>query len=203
MKSSAKKKERVKPKRVSVVGLPYQEPRHAASQYRPEFADTAKLLCQQGATDEDLADALEVSLITIKRWQSRYREFNDACTRGKNAADERVVRSLYARATGYTFDSEKIVVIEGEVVRLRTREHVPPDTTACIFWLKNRRSREWRDKTESDLTLNLRVMGDKVPLGEAQSSFRQIRGATAEMLERELKTIEGQAVEVSVEENEE
>lgn len=198
-RSNTQKKERVKPKRVFVVGIPYHEPRHAASQYRSEFVELAKLLCKQGATDEDLADALEVSIMTIKRWQSRYAEFNDACTRGKDAADERVVRSLYSRATGYTYDSEKIVVIEGRVERVRTMEHVPPDTTACIFWLKNRRSKEWRDKTETDLTLNLRIQGDNIPLGDAQSSFRQIRGATAAALERELKTIEGEAVEISIE----
>jgi hypothetical protein len=27
-------------------------------------------------------------------------------------------------------------------------EHYPPDTTACIFWPKNRRRDKWRDKHE-------------------------------------------------------
>jgi hypothetical protein len=47
---------------------------------------------------------------------------------------------------GYSYDTEKIFVYEGEPVRVPYVEHVPPDTTACIFWLKNRRKDLWRDR---------------------------------------------------------
>ena len=67
---------------------------------------------------------------------------------GKEVADNRVERSLYNRAVGYTFDSEKVFQHQGEIVRAKTVEHVPPDTTAGIFWLKNRKPAEWRDKIE-------------------------------------------------------
>ena len=61
-------------------------------------------------------------------------------------ADDRVERSLYHRAVGYSFESEKIFHHQGEVVRVPIIEHVPPDVGAAMSWLKNRRPDKWRDK---------------------------------------------------------
>ena len=55
---------------------------------------------------------------------------------------------MFHKAVGYSFDSEKVFQFQGEVVRAKTREHVPPDTTAMIFWLKNRRPHDWREKMD-------------------------------------------------------
>lgn len=118
--------------------------------YKPEFAEQAEKLCLLGATDEDLADFFGVAIRTIANWKAQNDEFLQALKAGKEAADERVSRSLYHRAVGYTFDSEKIFHFQGQITRAETREHVPPDTTACIFWLKNRRPDLWRDKTEHE-----------------------------------------------------
>lgn len=104
-----------------------------------------KRLCEMGATDADLADALGVTIPTIWAWSSKYPDFFKAKNSGKDAFDPLVERSLAQRALGYTFDSEEIKVIDGEVRRVRVRKHVPPDVTACIFWLKNRRPALWRD----------------------------------------------------------
>ncbi len=118
------------------------------SSYDPEFAKQAEKLCTLGATDAELADFFEISVSTIYRWANAYKEFCDALKAGKEACDERVVRSLYNRAVGYTFDSEKIVVVDKKVERVAIKEHVAPDTTAQIFWLKNRRRDEWRDRQD-------------------------------------------------------
>ena len=115
------------------------------SLYRPEFAEQAEKLCKLGATDVDLADFFDVSVYSIMRWKTRYEEFGKALKVGKGEADDNVERSLYSRATGYTYDSEKIFHYQGEIIRAPIQEHVPPDTTAQIFWLKNRRPEEWRD----------------------------------------------------------
>jgi hypothetical protein len=66
----------------------------------------------------------------------------------KEPADERVVRSLYHRAIGYSYDSEEIFVINGKIKRVPVRKHVPPNVTAGIFWIKNRRPDLWRDRHE-------------------------------------------------------
>ena len=118
------------------------------SKFDPAFVGQAEKLCKLGATDLELADFFEVHVATIHRWKADYPEFCDALKTGKQAADERVERSLYAKATGYTFDSVKIFQYEGTPVEVPYREHIPPDTTAAIFWLKNRRPQEWRDRFE-------------------------------------------------------
>lgn len=119
------------------------------SAYNPAYAKQAQKLCQLGATDVELADFFGVTVTTIGNWQRQHADFLAALKMGKDAADARVERSLYHRANGYTFDSEKVFQFQGEIVRAKTREHVPPDTTACIFWLKNRRRDEWRDRQEA------------------------------------------------------
>jgi hypothetical protein len=116
--------------------------------YREEFCEEARKLCENGATDVEVADGLEISVATLYRWKGKFPQFCEALKAGKSIADERVERSLYHKAIGYTFDSEKVFQFQGSIVRAATREHVPPDTTAAIFWLKNRRAEQWRDKTE-------------------------------------------------------
>lgn len=103
-----------------------------------------------GATEVELADFFQVSVLTIWYWKNRHPEFLKALKLGKEAPDDRVERSLYHRATGYTFDSEEIHIIESEVVRVPVRKHVPPDVTACIYWTKNRRPDQWRDRRGED-----------------------------------------------------
>jgi hypothetical protein len=63
-------------------------------------------------------------------------------------ADDRVVRSLYRRSVGYTYEAVKIFMPAGakQPVYAPYREHVPPDTAAASLWLRNRRKDEWRDK---------------------------------------------------------
>lgn len=125
--------------------------------FKPSFCEQAEKLCRLGATDIDLADFFGVSDRTIYRWQSQYEEFRQALKAGKEGADDRVERSLYHKAVGYTFESEKIFQFQGKIVRAKTREHVPPDTTAAIFWLKNRRTEAWRDKQDIEHTGKLQV----------------------------------------------
>lgn len=120
--------------------------------FKPEFIEQARKLCELGATDIEIADFFEVSDRTIYRWQLKYPEFCQALKAGKESADDRVERSLYHKATGYTFEAEKIFQNNGEIIRAPYREHIPPDTTSMIFWLKNRRPDVWRDKREQELT---------------------------------------------------
>jgi hypothetical protein len=117
------------------------------SGYRPQFAAQAKTLCESGATDLELADQLGISLSTLKNWKGAHPDFLAALKPAKDVADERVERSLFHKANGYTFDAEEVFQHQGKIVRATVRKHVPPDTTACIFWLKNRRPDLWRDRS--------------------------------------------------------
>jgi hypothetical protein len=126
---------------------------------RPTEYDPAKLrqitmLAELGATDVEVAEFLEVDERTIYRWKLNFPEFCQALKLGKDAADDRVEKSLYRRALGYSHDAVKIVADAktGESLSVPYTEHYPPDTTACIFWLKNRRREQWRDKLDHELT---------------------------------------------------
>jgi len=114
--------------------------------YREEFAQQAEKLCRLGATDYEVADFFGVNVSTIHRWKHRHPEFCDSLKVGKEQSDERVARSLYHRAVGYTYTSEKLWQHDGRVIRADVVEHVPPDVTAAWRWLVNRRPTEWRDR---------------------------------------------------------
>jgi hypothetical protein len=128
------------------------------TEYREEFAVQAAKLCNLGATDDELADFFEVHRATIYRWKHDHEDFCDAVKVGKAVADERVIRSLYQKATGYNITEQQAVKVKLEQFRegvevVEVEKHMPADTTAAIFWVKNRRPEEWRDKTvvEHDL----------------------------------------------------
>jgi hypothetical protein len=116
------------------------------TKYKKEYAEQAAKLCKLGATDAELADFFGVNTTTIWRWQSAHEEFCNSLKAAKEEADKRVERSLYQKAVGYTFSSEKVFQHQGEIVRAQIVEHVPPSDTAAIFWLKNRDPEAWRDK---------------------------------------------------------
>lgn len=116
--------------------------------FKTEYVEQARKLCELGATERELADFFEVSERTLLRWRNAHKELADAVRIGKERADARVEQSLYRKALGYSFDSVKIFQHQGAPVEVPYVEHVPPDTTACIFWLKNRKPKEWRDKVD-------------------------------------------------------
>lgn len=131
------------------------------SKYKAEYAEQAKKLCQLGATDEDLADFFGVAVRTISNWRTEHEAFLQALKLGKQEADDRVERSLYRKAVGYTFDAVKIFMPAGanDPVYAEYREHVPPSDTAAIFWLKNRRPDLWRDKKDVEHSGSLDLNG--------------------------------------------
>lgn len=124
------------------------------SLYLPEYAEQARKLCLLGATDQEIADFFEVDVRTVYRWKAEHGEFCQSLKAGKEVADERVERSLYQKAIGYEQDAVKIFMPANapEPVYAEFREKIAPDTTAAIFWLKNRRSDLWRDKSHSEVT---------------------------------------------------
>jgi hypothetical protein len=101
-------------------------------------------MCLLGATNQDIADNLDVALSSVGKWISEIPEFSDAVKGGREVADEKVAQSLYNTA------------LDG-------------NTTAQIFWLKNRRSKEWRDKQEINLQSE---DGSMSPTDEARNLAR-------------------------------
>lgn len=118
------------------------------SSYRPDFAHQAGKLCLLGATDQDLADFFDVDERTINRWKQDHPEFCQSIKGGKKMADANVAEKLYQRATGYSHPDVHISNYQGTITATPVTKHYPPDTTAAIFWLKNRQRDKWREKQE-------------------------------------------------------
>lgn len=117
-------------------------------------------LCLLGATDTELADFFGVSEPTINAWKKAHPDFLASLKRGKLDADAQVTNRLFRRALGYSHKAVKIFMPSGaeSPVYADYIERYPPDTTAAIFWLKNRRPAQWRDRPpeqpeDSDLSI--------------------------------------------------
>lgn len=123
------------------------------SSFKPEYCEEALKLCKLGATDKELADFFGVSEATLNTWKNQFPEFLESLKAGKEIADAQVAEKLFQRAMGYSHPDSHICTIQNQVVITPIVKHYPPDTTAAIFWLKNRRSDLWRDKTEREVTL--------------------------------------------------
>lgn len=102
-----------------------------------------------------------VGYTTFKEYLNRFPSIRAALKRGKGPVDYEVENALYKRATGYTVKLKKPIKVKttkrvtgkGEVTEERIEyadeeQYIPPDTTAQIFWLKNRRPDKWRDKRD-------------------------------------------------------
>lgn len=122
------------------------------TKYKPEYVKIAQKMCELGAIEKEVAAAMGVDVLTIHRWKQAYPEFRNALKIGKEPADDRVEESLYHRALGYSHPEVDIRVIEGKVVQTPIIKHYPPDPTSMIFWLKNRRPDQWREKREPEGT---------------------------------------------------
>ncbi len=140
---------------------------------RPTLYDPDKLILVQGwardgLTNEQIAEKLGIAPATLYEWQNRYPEFAEALKKGKEVVDREVENALYKKTQGFTVTLLKVFkvkVIEydpktgkkvretEELKRGEEEEYVPPDTTAQIFWLKNRKPAEWRDKQGVEVTV--------------------------------------------------
>lgn len=132
------------------------------SSYKEEYANQALKLCLLGATDKELANFFSVSEQTLNKWKKDFPEFIESLKKGKSIADANVASKLYNRAIGYDFEEKHFDLKRQDkdspsqlVETKRIKKHMPADTTAAIFWLKNRQPEKWRDKKEVDAKVNL------------------------------------------------
>lgn len=126
------------------------------SLFREEYVKLAENYALLGATDDELADFFGVSKQTLNKWKKDYPEFLDSLKKGKDIADSNVASKLYNRAIGYDFEETHTISKNGQVVgEKHIKKHQPADTTAAIFWLKNRQPEKWRDRKELQIANKL------------------------------------------------
>ncbi len=146
-KNQAVKKKPIKKKAAKkkpVIGRP--------TAYRTEYNEQAYKLCLLGATDVEMADFFGVAESTIHKWKLDHPDFSEFLNRGKLIADATVAESLFKRANGYSHIDTKFASYEGVITDSKEYiKHYPPDSTAALFWLKNRQKGKWREKQDIDL----------------------------------------------------
>lgn len=123
------------------------------TKYNPDtHPKLARALAQLGKTDTEIASDMEIAESTLYLWKHKFKEFSESLKAGKDAIDDRVESTLLRKALGYEQDSIKIFQHQGEPVIIPYVEKFQPDTTSMIFWLKNRRPKEWREKHDIGFT---------------------------------------------------
>lgn len=117
----------------------------AKPKYNSEVHDKwAWSLAVRGCTEQEIADAMGVSRMTIFRWKKASDTFREAVETAKDAADAQVEKSLYKRALGYDYEEKESIVEtdrDGNIKPIKVKsvtKHVPPDTMAIMYWLNNR-----------------------------------------------------------------
>lgn len=136
---------------------------------------------RDGLTDPQIAHNMGIGYSTLKDWMNRYPAIQAAIKKGKAPVDMQVENALLKRALGYT-EEETITEVEeipyttkdadgNPVTRTRTKRHVrkvqrvyPPDVTAQIFWLKNRKPKQWREKVETTVAVDTEDLSPLVEL---------------------------------------
>jgi len=124
---------------------------------------------RDGLVDVQIAEKLGISEASFYKYRNEHREFMEALKDGKEVVDFEVECALLKRARGYKFEevTKEILPILNEYGQYTYDEHgnikkalqvvksvlkeVQPDTTAQIFWLKNRKPKLWRDRRQLDL----------------------------------------------------
>lgn len=142
---------------------------------------------KDGKTDEEIAKNMGITRSTLNEWKKKYSDISDTLKRDKEVADRLVEDSLYERALGgvrevkktfkvkHTYYDEKGRKCEKEELKVGIDEvYIPGDTTAQIFWLKNRKPDVWRDKQSVELSGSLKA--EKTKLDEL---INQMRGDNA------------------------
>lgn len=127
----------------------------------PEKLTLLEAWARDGLTDEQIAKNMGIAESTLYAWKGKYPEFSDSLKKGKEVVDIQVENALFKRAMGYSYeevtqertkvgeDEDGLPIFEMQETRRVTKE-VQPDVTAQIFWLKNRKPKEWRDKQQID-----------------------------------------------------
>lgn len=127
---------------------------------------------RDGLNNQQIAHNMGISAKTLYEWQNKYSEFGNTLKEGKEVVDRQVENALLKRALGYSVEEvtrERMYVRNAEgkqildadgmpmselAITKKVTKHITPDTTAQIFWLKNRKPNEWRDKKEVGVTVD-------------------------------------------------
>lgn len=117
---------------------------------------------RDGLVDEQIAHNIGIAPSTLYEWKNRYPDITEALKKGKEVVDRQVENALLKRALGYRYIEKKVEESDDGIKTTNTIKEVVPDTTAQIFWLKNRKPEEWRDRRDVSVQGSLDTGLDKL-----------------------------------------
>ena len=136
----------------------------------PEGLTLLEGWARDGLTDEQIAGNIGINTSTLYDWKNKFSKISEALKKGKEVVDIQVENALLKRALGYEFQETRVEKSDKDGTKIiQTLKHIPADTTAQIFWLKNRRPDKWRDKPE--------IPGDSDMLKKAKELLEGIDSA--------------------------
>lgn len=107
---------------------------------------------KDGLTNKQIAKNVGVSSVTFYRWIKQNDKLNETLKRGKEVVDRQTENALLKRALGYEYEETTTMTsYDGKETTKTVKKHIPPDTTAIIFWLKNRKREQWRDLNKIEI----------------------------------------------------
>lgn len=133
---------------------------------KPDNLTLLTAWARDGLIDKEIAEKMNVSPPTLYKYKKMFPQIVEALRKGKELVDVEVENALYKKALGYNVPVQKAFKVKdivynengkkiSETERIEYAEeeiHIPADTTAQIFWLKNRKKQQWRDKVEYEKT---------------------------------------------------
>ena len=140
------------------------------SKYDPDkHIELVAKYAAEGLIEKDIAHNIGVSVPTLNEWKKKYPKLLAALKENKEVVDKRVESALLKRAEGYQYEETEIIVNQDadgnkKPARIKKiKKQLAPDVTAQIFWLKNRKPGEWRDKQEiehGNITIEVKLPED-------------------------------------------
>lgn len=115
--------------------------------YEPNYHPVlAKYMARCGLTDEEIAKEFGIGIRTFYRWKKSYPILCQSLKENKRFVDALVEDSLLKKAIGYEIEEVEVTASkDGKNSRIKKSKKWIHDTTAAIFWLKNRQPDRWRD----------------------------------------------------------
>lgn len=108
---------------------------------------------RNGLTYEQIAKNIGITDRTLYAWMKEYSPISQTLKKGREVVDIEVENALLKRALGYTYREVTYEEDNGELKKKKVVvKEVVPDTTAQIFWLKNRKPEDWRDKKNIEVS---------------------------------------------------
>ena len=110
---------------------------------------------RDGLSEEQIAHNMGIARFTLSEWKKKFPVLSDTIKKGKEVVDREVENAMLKRALGYEYDEvtqEPVTDKDTGVTEMRVTKQIVPDVTAQIFWLKNRKPNEFRDKRDVDLS---------------------------------------------------